>query len=193
VKNMAIDFISFGPAIFGALLSAYNWLQTKKPANIRPNKIIEYAIVNSSYDEVDILTVPLIFNNNGAFKGTITDIKIGFKNGNDIKYLDIMGKARLSELSTDQLITMAAEAYSKEGYSITMPTYPIDVFPNESTSIVLIATADHSENLIPLDIDAEWVVETYYDNKKKNKDEFPFKLTKEMHESAEYLIWTRSV
>ena len=187
-----IDIISFGPAAFGALLSTYNWFQTKKPANIRPSKIVEYAIVSSSYDEVDILTIPLIFNNSGAFPGTITDIKIGFKNGNNVKYLDIMGKARLHELSTDQLITIAAEAYTKEGYSITMPTYPIDVFPGESTSIVLIATADHGENIIPLDTDAKWVVETYYGKNKKNTDEFPFKLTKEMHESAEYLIWTRS-
>ncbi len=187
-----INLISFGPAMFGALLSLYNWLQTRKPANIHPNKIIEYAIVNSSYDEVDILTIPLIFNNGGAYKGTITDIKIGFENGAGVKYLDIMGKAMLSPLSTDQLITMAAEAYTKEGYSITMPTYPMDVFPNESTPIVLIATADHSENIIPLDSDAKWVIETYYDNNKKNTDKFPFRLTKEMHEGAEYLTWTRS-
>lgn len=186
-------YISMGPGVFGALLSAYNWLQTRKRANIRPNQIIEYAIVNSSYDEVDILTVPLIFNNIGAFPGTITDIKIGFKSGDVIKYVEIMGRAKLSDLSTDQLITMAAEAYTKEGYSITMPTYPIDVFPNQSTSIVLIATADHGENIIPLDTEGEWIVETYWGNNKKNTDKFPFKLTKEMHESAEYLIWTRSV
>ena len=94
---------------------------------------------------------------------------------------------------SDQLITIAAEAYTKEGYSIIKPTYPIDVFPGESTSIVLMATADHGENIIPLDTEGEWIVETYYGKNKKNKDKFPFKLTKEMYESAEYLIWTRSV
>ena len=45
---MEVDIISLVPAVFGATLSLYNWFQTTRPVNIRPNNIIDYAIVSSS-------------------------------------------------------------------------------------------------------------------------------------------------
>lgn len=189
---MAIDLISMVPGVFATGLSLYNWLQTRKPANITPDQIIDYAIVSSSYDNADILTIPLVFYNSGAYNGIITDIKIGFKAGGKTKFLEIMGRANLSELTTDQMMNMAAEAYTKEGYTIVVPNYPINVLPGDTTSVVLIGVADHDENIIPTDVDAKWVVETHFGKNRVNKEEFDFRLSKENYEFAEYLRWNRS-
>ena len=35
-----VDWVSLIPAVFGALLSIYNWFMMNKPASIKPNKII---------------------------------------------------------------------------------------------------------------------------------------------------------
>ncbi|MHA2249645.1 MAG: hypothetical protein ACXAD7_04745 [Candidatus Kariarchaeaceae archaeon] len=186
-----VDFISLGPAVFGATLSLYNWFQTTRPANIKPNNIIDYAIVSSSYEECDILTVPLVFHNDGAYNGVINDIKVGLKSSNKIKYFEIMGRANLKELSTDQLLNMDMEKYSQNGYSIMLPNYPIDVYAGESKTVILIAVASHDEKIIAVDEESKWVVETYFGNK-KNVEEFDFKISKDQYESAEYLRWFRS-
>lgn len=187
-----IDLISFVPAAFGALLSFYNWLKFRKPANIKPNVIIDYAIVSSSYEETDILTIPLVFHNHGAYNGVISDIKVGIKSAEGVKYFDIMGRANLNELSTDELLNMSLEQYTQNGYSLSLPTYPIDVFSGESKTVILIAVASHDEKAIPIDVDAKWHIETYFGSK-VNIDEFNFKISMDQYERAENLRWYRSV
>ena len=102
-----------------------------------------------------------------------------------------MGRANLKELSTDQLLTMDLEKYSQNGYTIMLPNYPIDIQAGDSKTVILIAIASHDENIIELDTESKWVVETYFSNK-KNVDEFDFKISKDQYESAEYLRWFRS-
>ena len=40
-----------------------------------------------------------MFHNDGAKNGIIKNIKIGFKHDQEVKYLDISGKAKLTELT----------------------------------------------------------------------------------------------
>ena len=185
-------YFSYIPGVFGALLSTYNWLQTKKPANIKPNEIVEYAIVSSSHEEADILTIPLVFHNSGALHGVVTDIKVGIESSDGVKYFEIMGRANLSELNTNELMNMGMDKYSNEGYSIVLPTYPIDLEAGGSVAIILIAVAGHDEKIIPLDTDAKWVIETHF-GKKKNTDKFDFKISTDQYERAENLRWFRSI
>ncbi|MCY3412475.1 MAG: hypothetical protein INQ03_12630 [Candidatus Heimdallarchaeota archaeon] len=186
-----IDLFSFVPAVFGSVLSLYNWLQTRKPANIHANPIVQYGLVSSSYAEEDLLTIPLVYTNEGAFKGTIVDIKIGLKSKGQTKYFEVLGKVTLNSMSSDDLQSMDMEAYSNNGYKLQMPTYPIDVYPEESTTVILLAVAAHEDKVLPLDVKSEWKIETYFDNK-VSKDVYPFSLNTETYESAEYLKWLRS-
>ncbi|MHA1563547.1 MAG: hypothetical protein ACTSPA_15705 [Promethearchaeota archaeon] len=91
--------LSFIPAVFGVLLSIYNWLQTIKPANINSGRLVNYGFISSSYENAMLLCLPLTFENEGAKKGLITEIKIGFKHGDEIKYIDVDAKVRLNELT----------------------------------------------------------------------------------------------
>ena len=76
-----LDVVSFIPALFGVLLSIYNWLQMRKPADIYPGRLVNYGFISSSYEKAYFFCFPLAFENAGANKGLITDIKIGFKHG----------------------------------------------------------------------------------------------------------------
>ena len=99
IFGLEVDLLSLIPAVFGALLSIYNWLQMIKPANINSGRLVNYGFISSSYENAMLLCLPLTFENEGAKKGLITEIKIGFKQGDEIKYIDVNAKVRLNELT----------------------------------------------------------------------------------------------
>ena len=102
IAGYEVDFISLGPAIFAVLLSIYNWYKLSKPADIYPNEIINYGYISSSYQGAIQLCIPLILHNEGANRGMVTNIKIGFESEIGIKYVDVLGKAKLNEINVLQ-------------------------------------------------------------------------------------------
>ncbi|MHA2365179.1 MAG: hypothetical protein ACXAC7_14565 [Candidatus Hodarchaeales archaeon] len=171
-----ISLISLPTAFFGAFLSLYNYYIMSKPANIVPNQIISYGLINSGYQESYKFCIPLIFHNNGAKKGLITDVKIGFKTNGDTKYLDITGKAKLIELVDEQLASTDWDGFTKHGYRLLQPTYPIPILGNESIDVVLIGTSAHEDNDVPINTECKCVIEITFGKNKTNQIEFPFYL-----------------
>ena len=108
-----------------------------------------------------------------------------------VKYFELMGRANLKELNTDELMNMGMDAYTKEGYSIMLPNFPINLDSGEEKTVILIAVADHGEKIIPLDVDAKWVIETHFGKKRKTV-EYDFKISTDQYERAENLRWFRS-
>ena len=166
------------PGIFGALLSLYNYFKSIKPASIIPTEIVNYGLISSSYEEAYKFVLPLVFHNEGARNGIIKQIKIGFKHGDEIKYLDITGKAKLAELQDKESEYSNWEKYTEHGYKLLQPSYPITVLANSSTDVMLIATCSYEENVFPLDIESKLVIEVYYGSKGMKTIEFPFFLSK---------------
>ncbi|MCP4763612.1 MAG: hypothetical protein GY870_17705 [archaeon] len=189
ILGVEVDLLSLIPAVFGACLSLYNWWQMQQPAKIVPNEIINYGLISSSYEESLLLTIPLIFHNDGANKGMIKDIKIGFKHGEEIKYLDIDGKAKLSELTFNESQGMTWEKFQENGYSLLKPTYPIVVEPDVSTSVTVVSITPHSDGIIPVGKETQCIIEVKYDKDKVGKVEFPFLLSKELYDSDNTLLW----
>ena len=175
-----VDVISLIPALFAVILSLYNLYKMSKPADIVPNEIINYGLISSSYNEGYKLCIPLIFHNNGPKKGLIKNIKIGFKEENTVKYLDITGKAKLSELEDEGTQWSDWDKFTKHAYRIIQPTYPISILGDESTDVVLIATTLYEEGVLPVDKESECVIEVYFGKNKVNKVKFSFYLSKDL-------------
>lgn len=174
-----IDVISLIPALFAVILSLYNYYKMSKSADIVPNEIISFGLISSSYQGGFKLCIPLIFHNDGVRKGLIKDIKIGFITNNIIKYLDITGKAKLSELDDDTAQRSDWNKFTKEGYRIIQPTFPIPILGDESIDTVLIATAMYEDEVLPLDKDSTCVIEVYFGKNKMKKIDFPFYLSED--------------
>jgi hypothetical protein len=174
-----IDLISLIPALFAVILSLYNFYKMSKSADIVPNEIISYGLISSSYQGEFKLVIPLLFHNNGAKKGLIKDIKIGFITNNDIKYLDITGKAKLTELEDEASQLSDWDKFTKDGYRIIQPSFPISILGDESTDTVLIATSVYDDEIIPLDRESKCTIEVYFGKNKMNKVEFPFYLSED--------------
>lgn len=184
-----LDLISLAPAVFALVLSIYNWLKMNKPADIHPNEIINYGYIASEFNGGVQLCIPLILHNEGANRGMVTGIKIGFQNGNEIKYLDILGKARLNEVNINQAHSFDWDKFEKDGYRMIQPTYPIVVEGFESSDVTLIAQATFEENVLPIDTETNCVIELKFGKNKINQIKFPFFLSKEFSEIDNRLMW----
>ena len=187
-----IDLLSLIPAIFGALLSIYNWLQMNKPAKIYPGRLVNYGFISSSYENAMFLCLPLTFENEGAKKGLITEIKIGFKHGEEIKYIDVDAKVRLNELTGASAPSMNYEKFTDEGYVILLPTYPMGLEGGESIGITIVSTVSVEDKIIPVGVDSEIVIEVFFGTDKSNSRSFPFYLSKESADSDNVLIWLKT-
>jgi hypothetical protein len=174
-----IDLISLIPALFAVILSLYNFYKMSKSANIVPNEIISYGLISSSYQGAFKLVLPLLFHNNGAKKGLIKDIKVGFTVNNKTEYLDITGKAKLSELEDEVSQRSDWDKFTKEAYRIIQPSFPISILGDESADTVLIATTVYDDEIIPLDRESKCIIEVYFGKNKMNKVEFPFYLSED--------------
>ncbi|MHA2000897.1 MAG: hypothetical protein ACTSVU_02245 [Promethearchaeota archaeon] len=192
ILGVDVDFLSLIPAIFGALLSLYNWLQMHKPANIYPGRLVNYGFISSSYDKAMFFCLPLTFENEGANKGLITEIKIGFKNEAEIKYIDVDAKVRLNELTGSMAPRMDYEKFTDEGYVILLPTYPIGIEGGESQDITIVSTVSVEDDIIPIGKDSEIVIEVYFGKNKLNTRSFPFYLSQESADSDNTLIWLKT-
>ncbi len=186
-----LDVVSFVPAFFGVLLSIYNWLQMRKPAQIYPGRLVNYGFISSSYEKAYLFCLPLTFENAGAHSGIITEIKIGFKNGSTIKYIDTDARIRLQEL-TGASPNMDYEKFTDGGYSILLPTYPIGVEAGESEEVTIVSTVSVEDGIIPVGVDSEIVIEVYFGWDKVNTQSFPFYLSKESADSDDVLIWLKT-
>ena len=111
-----VDIVTLVLAFGSMLLSAYTWWQMRKSANIEPNEIINYGLINSSQQEAIALCIPLIFHNDSANSGIITKIRIGFSYGGETKYLDNLEKIKLIELSGRDAYAMNWDKFEEEGY-----------------------------------------------------------------------------
>lgn len=191
IYGYELDLVSFIPAAFGVLLSIYNWLKARQPANIHANEFFEYGLLTSSYYERMMLILPLIFDNSGKKKGMIKQVKIGFKCNNVINYIDIDGKVKLTELSSADSDSIGWDNFHKEGYQLIKPTYPIIVEPDQSTDVVLISEIALEDDLLPLDQDLKCIIEVYFRKKKMNKIEIPFYLSSENVGEDEDLLWLK--
>ena len=183
-----IDLFSLIPAVIGLVLSIYNWLMMRKPADIIPNEIVEYGLISSEEHEGIKLILPLIFHNDSANPGLITQIKVGFKHGTETKYLKFVGRARLEELTEKTAFQGNWDSFEEGAYKIQQPTYPISVPGAESVDVVMIANSWDKDQIIPIDNNTTCVVEVSFGNKKKNKIEFPFILKKE-HMIDNIICW----
>jgi hypothetical protein len=190
--DIEIDLLSLIPAVFGALLSIYNWLQMRKPADIHPGRLVNYGFISSSYEKAYFFCFPLAFENAGANKGLITDIKIGFKHGAEIKYIDVDAKVRLNELSGASAPRMDYEKFTDDGYVILLPTYPIGIEAGESQEVTIVSTVSVEDGIIPVGIETEIVIEVYFGWDKSNTQSFPFYLSKESADSDNTLIWLKT-
>ncbi|MHA1520280.1 MAG: hypothetical protein ACTSVZ_06820 [Promethearchaeota archaeon] len=187
-----VDFLSLIPAIFGALLSIYNWLQQNKAADINPGRLVNYGFISSSYEKALFFCLPLAFENDGAKKGLITEIKIGFKHGDEIKYIDVDAKVRLNELTGASAPRMNYEKFTDEGYVILLPTYPIGIEGGDSQEVTIVSTVSLEDGIIPVGVDTELVIEVYFGNNKSNTAKFPFYLSQESVDSDDILIWLKT-
>lgn len=189
IIGFEVDFISLGPAVFALLLSVYNWYKMSRPANIYPNEIINYGYIASSYQGGFQLCIPLILHNEGANRGMITGIKIGFQFENEVKYIDLLGKARLLEVDINQATRFDWDKFESDGYRMIQPTYPIVVEGFESADVILIAQATFEENAIPIDTETDCVIEIKFGKNKTNQIKFPFYLSTESSEVDNRLVW----
>ncbi|MBA7559533.1 hypothetical protein ES708_01148 [subsurface metagenome] len=192
IFGIEVDLLSLIPAVFGALLSIYNWLQMIKPANINSGRLVNYGFISSSYENAMLLCLPLTFENEGAKKGLITEIKIGFKHGDEIKYIDVDAKVRLNELTGATAPNMNYEKFTDEGYVILLPTYPMGIEGGESIDITIVSTVSVEDKIIPVGVDSEIVIEVYFGKNKSNTQSFPFYLSQESADSDNVLIWLKT-
>ncbi|MHA2101434.1 MAG: hypothetical protein ACW99A_22485, partial [Candidatus Kariarchaeaceae archaeon] len=189
IAGYEVDFLSLAPAVLALLLSIYNWFKMSRPANLYPNEIINYGYIASDYQGGVQLCIPLILHNEGANRGMITGVKIGFQFDNEIKYIDVLGKARLNEVDINQAFRFDWDKFEQDGYRMIQPTYPIIVEGLESTDVTLIAQATFKENVIPIDTQTECIVEIKFGKNKSNLIKFPFFLSKEFAEVDNRLMW----
>ncbi|MFX1512566.1 MAG: hypothetical protein ACFFCQ_08265 [Promethearchaeota archaeon] len=191
VFGIEIGVLSLIPAVFGALLSLYNWYKMNKPVDIYPSEIVNFGFITSQYEEAMLFCFPLIFSNEGASKGMITEIKIGFKKDGEIKYVDFDGKARLKELDSTIAPLIDWKKFQQEGYVILQPTYPIVVEAGASTDVTLMATIDFEEKIVPINEEVECVIEVEFGNQKRNRIKFPFFLSEEIVDIDDRLVWLK--
>lgn len=189
ISGYELDLISLSPAIFATVLSIYNWIKMNKPADIYPNEIINYGYIASDFNAGVQLCIPLILHNEGANRGMVTGIKIGFQNGKGIKYLDILGKARLNEVNINRMNMFDWDKFEQDGYRMIQPTYPVIVEGNESAEVTLIAQTSFEDNIIPIETETECVIEVKFGKNKQNRIAFPFYLSKEYSEVDNRLMW----
>ncbi len=189
--GVEVGLIAMVPAVFGFLLSLYNWYMMNRPANIVASDIVNYGFISSGFEEAMLFCFPLIFSNEGAKKGLISEIKIGFKKEGEIKYIDLDGKVRLKELDSATAPLLDWKKYQEEGYVILQPTYPIAVEAGESVDVTVMATVDLEEKAIPINEEVECVIEVEFGNKKRNKTSFPFFLSEETADIDDRLVWLK--
>lgn len=194
IFDTELDLLSFIPALFGAILSLYNWWQMRRPALIVPSPIVSYGLIASEYQEGMLFCFPIVLNNEGAQKAIVTKIRIGFKHANDeVRYLDLDGKARLEELDAERARLMDWEKFQKEGYMIRQPTYPIVVNAYSSENVYLIARSFFADKEVPLNVSTFCRIEVTYNNKKVNYSSFPFKLDQANLDQDDQLQWLEPV
>jgi hypothetical protein len=193
IFTFEVDLLSFIPAAFGVLLSIYNWLQMRKPAKIYIGRLVNYGFISSSYENAMLLCLPLAFENVGANKGLITEIKIGFKEqGGEIKYIDVDAKVRLNELTGASSPRMNYEKFTNDGYVILLPTFPMRIEAWESQDITIVSTVSVEDKIIPVGVDGEIVIEVYFGRNKSTTQSFPFYLSQESMDSDDVLIWLKT-
>lgn len=189
IFGFEIDIFSFAPAIFATLLSIYNWYKMTRPANIFPNEIINYGFIASEYHDGNQLCIPIILHNEAANKGLVTSVKVGFERGGEVKYLEILGRARLAEININLAYNMDWDKFEAEGYSIIQPTYPIVVEGYQSTDVVFIAQTTSEDNVIPPGEQLNCIIEVKFGRGKINSVKFPFMLSQEAAEVDNQLQW----
>jgi hypothetical protein len=193
IIGFEVDLISFAPALFAVVLSIYNWFKMTRPANIFPNEIINYGSIASSYQGGVQLCIPLILHNEGATRGMVTGIKIGFAEANTMKYLEVLGKARLTEVDINKAYRFDWDKFEEEGYRMIQPTYPVVVEAFESTDVILIAQATFKSEVLPIGKDVNCVIEIKYGKNKANQVSFPFFLSEESADVDNRLVWYKPI
>lgn len=191
IFGVEIDIFSFLPAIFAFFLSLYNWLQMNKPANIHPGDIVNYGFISSSSENCMLFCFPLVFENEGAKKGVITNIKIGFKTNKELKYIDVDLRVRLNELKGAMIPSMDYNKFTDDVYVILLPTYPIVAEGGESITTTIVSSVDIDEGLVPIDEASELIIEVFFGKGKSNRKNIPFYLTKDNAESDDVLLWLK--
>lgn len=174
-----LDIISFVPALFGAGLSLYNWLQMRKPAQLKLSPLIRYGLIYSELHQGTKLILPIIVHNDGSQRGIITGVKFGFRAGEKVINIPLIGQVKLKEVSEDIMIQGGWNDYRDTGFKFIMPIYPIEIEPYESKHVVMVANAWHTDGLFPVGIETTCVIELEYGDNKTSKTEFPFHLKAE--------------
>ena len=118
----------------------------------------------------------------------ITQIKVGFREGEKINYFQFIGRARLAELDEKMAFQGGWDDFEKEGFKILQPKYTIVVPGYESADIVMIANVWNQQKSLPIDKQTSCVVEVYFGSGKMNQVEFPF-LLKKNHIVDNVIAW----
>ena len=167
ILGLDVDLLSLIPALFGAILSIYNWFKANKPADIVPTRLISYALVYSGAQEGYLMCFPLIFHNRGSADGLITDIQLGFRFGEEIKYIDVDSKVKLTDMTGSASEYIDAEEFAENGYTISQPFYPIEVKAGGSTHATIVTLVPESAKQIPFGIDSECIITIEFGDERK--------------------------
>ena len=190
IFGIDVDLLSLIPALFGALLSLYNWWQMSQPAKIFPNPFFSYGLIASSYQEGMLLCFPIVLSNEGAHKGMVTEIRFQFKNPEGMfTPLDLDGKAQLLDLNPEEARMMDWQKFENHGYIIKQPTYPIVVPAHSSVDVYLIARSFFEDREIPIEQPSECQIEVFYDHNKHQSIRFPFYLPQSIIDQDDQMHW----
>ncbi len=159
------------PGVAAGLLSAYNWWQMHRGAVIKPGEPVNYALErDEDKDGVVKYYFPVLMHNTGKKAGMITEIMITFKSQSTEKIIDINRRVEMSH----------EEGEEENGSSITgiEPIFPFFV-PADEGAVAIFECLDYDHDVIPIDEVLTCKILIKYDNKKKSKIEFPFRLLPE--------------
>ncbi|MDH5401710.1 MAG: hypothetical protein OEZ01_10260 [Candidatus Heimdallarchaeota archaeon] len=190
VLHEGIDFFSFIPAIGAAALSVLNWLKLRKGADLRPYRILNYAIWGLKKDSnlTKWLWIPIIVNNKGMQDGYITNVNLEIVSDGASKPIKSHRRVELLDFTPAQLKNMNLNQFKSGGLKVFNPIYPI-IIPSQDGKSFIMECSD-LENIIPLDKEVNMRVELTFNDDLTSKIEFPYKLTSQGFEkSLDGIIW----
>jgi Leucine-rich repeat (LRR) protein len=168
------------PGVAAALLSAYNWWIMRRGAVIKPDRFINYGLLNVTFEghqrysrQEKILYFPVLLNNVGTKAGLVSNIEIFFKGANGEKKLDISRRVDVTASSIEELV----------------PPMPVSVPAGEGLQVTF-ECIDDENDVIPINEELICRIAVNYGHKRTSSIEFPFKLKSEnMLKAARDVAW----
>lgn len=142
-------------------------------AVIKPGKPVNYALEkDDEKDGVVKYYFPVLMHNTGKKAGMITEIIITFKSNSSSseKIIDINRRVEMSQEEGDEETSSSITGIE--------PMFPFFV-PSDEGEVAIFECIDYDNDVLPIDENLTCKILIKYDNKKKSKIEFPFRLLPE--------------